>query len=172
MGGRRPSFGQWSIGLSIPAQHPADTRAGSAQRPTCVLQCAWLLRDVHDNIPGGRNSHIDSMIATKTKKLPWSWWQNPQLTRGARPGPVEAKKWSKIVGLPPEYRSNVCRYPIDLRATCLRALRPQNSPLENRWIKNRFRCPANVGRSLLKNRGGARSDRADTGRLARESAPF
>ena len=33
-------------------------------------------------------------------------------------------------------------------ATCLRTLRPQNSPLENHWIGSRFRCPANVGRSL------------------------
>ena len=61
--------------------------------------------------------------------------------------------------------------PIDLRATCLRAPRPHKSPMENRWIKNRFRCPAIAGRSL-KIAAGARSDRADTGRLPGENALF
>ena len=58
MGGRRPSFGRQSIGMSMLAQHPADTRPtpgqappNSLQQPACVLRCAWMLRDVEDNIP-------------------------------------------------------------------------------------------------------------------------
>ena len=56
--GRAPSEFRSMINRSddarpTPGQHSADTRAGSAQRPACVLRCAWMLRDVDDNIPGG-----------------------------------------------------------------------------------------------------------------------
>ena len=56
--GRAPSEFRSTINRSVdarptPGQHSADTRAGSAQQPACVLRCAWMLRDVEDNIPGG-----------------------------------------------------------------------------------------------------------------------
>ena len=67
MGGRRPTFGQWSIGLSMPAQHPADTRAGSAQRRACVSDVCGCYGVYMTTFQEARNSHIDSRIATKIK---------------------------------------------------------------------------------------------------------
>ena len=64
----------------------------------------------------------------------------PDLYRGGR---------SSIIRSPCGGRAALpTSFPIDQQPTCLRALRPQNSPLGNRWIGSKFWCSANVGQSL------------------------